>query len=184
MEYFDVVDENGIPTGEIVARNEAHANGIAHRTSHVWIMRKKDNRLQILLQKRCKDKDSYPGYYDISSAGHIPSGDDFAESAIRELKEELGVDISAEKLVDCGLIRIRFDEVFHGKEFHDRQVARVYLLFLDMEENEFIVQKEEIDCVNWMDFEECKNAVKENTIPNCILIEELNMLEENISREL
>ena len=180
MEYFDVVDENGKPTGEIVERKEAHAKGIAHRTSHVWIMRKKDDRLQILLQKRCEDKDSYPGCYDISSAGHIHHGDDYAISAIRELKEELGVEISPDELIDCGLIRTRFDEVFHGKEFHDKQVAQVYLLWLDREEEDFIVQKEEIDCVTWMDFEECKQAVRENSIPNCIIIEELKMLEKHI----
>jgi 8-oxo-dGTP pyrophosphatase MutT (NUDIX family) len=33
---------------------------------------------------------------DVSSAGHIPVGIDFVESAIRELKEELGVSASAD----------------------------------------------------------------------------------------
>ena len=179
MEYFDVVDENGKPTGEIVERKEAHAKGIKHRTSHVWIMRKKDNKMQILLQKRCESKDSFPGCYDISSAGHIHHGDDFRTSAIRELKEELGVDIAPEKLIDCGLIRIHFDEVFYGKEFIDNQVSQVYLLWLDREESEFVVQKEEIDSVKWMDFEECKKAVVENTIPNFIILDELKMLEEH-----
>ena len=90
------------------------------------------------------------------------------------------MEISPEELIDCGLIRTRFDEVFHGKEFHDKQVAQVYLLWLDREEEDFIVQKEEIDCVTWMDFEECKQAVRENRIPNCIIIEELKMLEKHI----
>ena len=35
MEYFDIVDENGNPTGEIVSRDEAHDKGIRHRTAHV-----------------------------------------------------------------------------------------------------------------------------------------------------
>ena len=84
MELFDVVDENGMPTGEIIERSEAHRLGKPHRTSHVWIVRKKGERVEILLQKRCEQKDSYPGCYDISSAGHIPAGDDFEESALRE----------------------------------------------------------------------------------------------------
>ena len=53
-------------------------------------------------------------------------------------------------------------------------------MWLDREEEDFIVQKEEIDCVTWMDFEECKQAVRENSIPNCIIIEELKMLEKHI----
>ena len=47
----------------------------------------------VLLQKRSENKDSFPGSYDISSAGHIPSGVDFLESALRELEEELGIPV-------------------------------------------------------------------------------------------
>ena len=54
MELFDVVDENGMPTGEIIERSEAHRLGKPHRTSHVWIVRKKGERVEILLQKRCE----------------------------------------------------------------------------------------------------------------------------------
>ena len=43
MEYLDIVDENGIPSGETVSREEAHRLGVQHRTSHVWIVRKTDN---------------------------------------------------------------------------------------------------------------------------------------------
>lgn len=182
MEYFDVVDNNGKPTGEIVERREAHIKGIAHRTSHIWIVRKKGNKIEILLQKRCMSKDSYPGCYDISSAGHIMQGDDFLSSAIRELREELGVDIAEQELLDCGLLRVRFDEIFHGEEFHDKQVARVYLLWLDKEPAEFSIQKEEIDEVRWIEFEECKAAVRNKTIPNCIFLEELEMLEEHLHK--
>ena len=43
------------------------------------------------MQKRSADKDSFPGVYDVSSAGHLPAGEDFRKSAVRELKEELGI---------------------------------------------------------------------------------------------
>ena len=85
MEILDVVDERGVPTGEKVERSAAHEKGIRHRTSHVWIVRYKERRLQVLLQKRSENKDSYPGCYDISSAGHIPAGIDFVPSAAMTL---------------------------------------------------------------------------------------------------
>jgi isopentenyldiphosphate isomerase len=53
----------------------------------------------------------------------------------------------------------------------------VFLLWLDREAADFTVQKEEIDSVRWMDFEECKKAVEQHSIPNCIDMEELLMLE-------
>lgn len=73
-EYLDVIDDNGNLTGEMVAREVAHRDGIRHRTSHLWLLRKKDGALQILLQKRSADKPSFPNCYVISSAGHIPAG--------------------------------------------------------------------------------------------------------------
>ena len=88
MEWLDIVDENGVPTGQVVSRQEAHRLGLRHRTSHVWIVRRREGNLQVLLQKRSEEKDSYPGCYDISSAGHIPAGADFVPSALRELKED------------------------------------------------------------------------------------------------
>lgn len=180
MEYFDVVDDLGNPTGVTVDRERAHAEGIPHRTAHVWIVRRKNDKVQILLQKRCENKDSFPGCYDISSAGHIPAGVEYIDSAIRELKEELGVDIRPEALVYCGVKNIVFDSVFHDKEFHDKQISKVFMLWLDMEEDEFTIQQEEIEEVKWMDFQECKIAVRDNTIPNCILLDELEMLEPHL----
>ena len=69
MEILDIVDDNGIPTGKTVERKTAHREGIQHRTAHLWIARKKGGNIELLLQKRCMEKDSFPGCYDISSAG-------------------------------------------------------------------------------------------------------------------
>ena len=90
MELLDLVDENGVPTGEVKERELVHRDGDRHRTSHVWLFRQRNGRWQVLLQKRSEQKDSHPGCYDISSAGHIPAGVDWVSSALRELEEELG----------------------------------------------------------------------------------------------
>ena len=102
MEYIDIVDEQGNPTGEKVERSIAHSQGIRHRTAHIWIIREKEGRVQILLQKRSQNKDSFPGKFDTSSAGHIQAGDEPLESALRELKEELGISAVPEQLHFAG----------------------------------------------------------------------------------
>ena len=122
MEILDICDELGNPTGKTVERKIAHQQGILHRTAHVWILRKKENKIQILLQKRSEQKDSFPGCYDISSAGHIPAGDNYGQSAVRELKEELGIVVRESELIDCGNRRFHFEEIFHGRLFKDNQV--------------------------------------------------------------
>lgn len=176
QEFFDIVDKSGNPTGDIVERKIAHRDGIRHRTSHVWILRRKESKVQILLQMRCKDKDAYPGCYDISSAGHIPAGSGFVESARRELSEELGVEASSQDLIEVGYRNIDIDENFHGKPFHDRQYSKIFVLWLDQEEDDFTVQEEEIDFVKWFDFDICYNNVIENKFNHCILQEELDIV--------
>lgn len=177
MEILDIVDDNGIPTGKTVDRVTAHREGIQHRTAHLWIARRRDGQIELLLQKRCMEKDSFPGCYDISSAGHIPAGMDYIPSALRELREELGVTAQAEDLTPCGLKRVTVTNEFHEHPYVDRQVCNVYLMWLDRPAEEFVVQKEEIESVMWMEYQAVRKAVTENTIPNCIDIEELDMIE-------
>lgn len=180
MEYLDVVDENGIPTGKVVERGQAHREGILHHTSHVWVVRYHQGSVQILLQKRSENKDSFPGCYDISSAGHIPAGAGYEESAIRELGEELGLYVEPGELIDCGFHKSSAQEYFHGEPFRNCEISKVFLLWRDIEESDFVIQEEEVDRVLWLDFDNCVDMVKNNTIPNCIDIHELEMLREHL----
>lgn len=176
-ELLDVVDESGEPTGQTVERTCAHAYGIRHRTSHVWIYKIEEDRPKLLLQKRCSEKDSFPGCYDISSAGHIPAGDGYEVSAVRELWEELGVRVPMEALIPCGYQSIDWDAEFHGIPYHDRQVTKIFLLRLDgYREADFTPQESEVESVRFMDWEECLQAVAKNEIPHCISLSELAKL--------
>ncbi len=184
MEWLDVVDKNGEPTGEIVERSKAHREGIWHRTSHVWMVRKKDHRIEVLVQKRSADKDAYPGCYDTSSAGHIPVGCSYEESAIRELKEELGVTAREEDLHLCGRRTVYHDEVFYGQPFIDRQISNVYVIWFDREAEDFHIQEEELESVRWMELGECIRMVEEQTEKNCIAPEEIKMVERFVKNSL
>ena len=177
MEYLDEVNENGEPTGRTVERETAHSNGVRHRTAHVWIIRQCGGKIQVLLQKRSKTKDSYPGCYDISSAGHIPAGSDYKESAIRELKEELGVTASPDDLIYCGQRKFLVNTSFNGKKFIDNQVSNVYALVSD-DESAFTPDKVEVESVSWFDFDECLQNVRNNLFSHCIFEEELLMLKD------
>lgn len=178
MEIIDIVDEFGEPTGETVDRVVAHAQGIRHRTSHVWLMRNRGGGTEILLQKRSDDKDSFPGCFDISSAGHIPAGVGFKASAIRELKEELGLDAREEELVFVGDLQINFAVPFYGKPFVDNQYSRVFYILRDIEPEEMTLQKEEVSGVIWIPLAEVKNRIDDPSFKHCLLADEVNMLPE------
>ena len=57
----------------ILYRSAVHRDGDYHRAVHVWIFA--ESTQQLLLQKRADCKDSWPGLWDISSAGHVSAGD-------------------------------------------------------------------------------------------------------------
>lgn len=67
-ELIDVLDENGVKTGEILPRDDIHKKGLWHRSIVVAIINDKN---EILLQQRSKDKEKNAGMWDISVAGHI-----------------------------------------------------------------------------------------------------------------
>lgn len=157
-EIFDVVDENGKPIGKTVTRAQAHAEGIKHRTAHIWVYRKNGDRTEVLLQKRALNKDSFPGRYDTSSAGHIQAGDEPLESAIRELSEELGIKADPTDLHFAGTFLIQYESEFHGKPFKDNEIAFVYVYDGRVDIDKLTIQKEELDCVEWFDLEKVYEA--------------------------
>lgn len=168
MEYFDIVDENGEPTGEKVSRETAHREGIRHRTAHVWIVRKKDRGYDILLQKRSMDKDSFPGLYDTSSAGHIPAGDEPLDSALRELKEELGIQAEASQLAYAGMFHGQYAKEFHGRIFRDNEIVRVYVYQEPVDINQLSLQKSELDEVRWFCLDEVWNEIQHSRERFCM----------------
>lgn len=178
MEIFDIVDENGNPTGETVERSFAHANGIRHRTAHIWVARKTAGRWQVLLQKRAMTKDSFPGRYDTSSAGHIVAGDEPLVSALRELKEELGIAAAPEKLDFAGTFRVQYEKEFHDKLFKDNEVAFVYMYLEKVDIDKLDIQEEELECVEWFDLEDTYNECLAHNRKFCVPLRGLEIARE------
>ncbi len=90
-EVFDVVNEQD----EVIDRKcraEVHARGLLHRAIHVLVF---NSRGEIFLQKRSMKKDRQPGVWDSSCSGHVDSGEDYDETAVRELQEEIGLKLDA-----------------------------------------------------------------------------------------
>ena len=71
------------------------------------------------------------------------------------------------------------ENIFHDKLFKDNQITKVYKLKLnDLDINTLNLQKEEVESVVWIDFNQCIEGVKNNTINHCIYLEELLMLKD------
>jgi isopentenyldiphosphate isomerase len=88
-EIFDVVDERDQVIMQ-VPRSEVHRRGLRHRAVHVLVF---NDRGQVFLQKRSMLKDCFPGAWDSSASGHLDCGEEYDACALREVKEELGVEL-------------------------------------------------------------------------------------------
>ncbi len=182
MEYLDICDENGFPAGKTIDRETAHREGILHRTAHVWVVREKEGKTQILLQKRSMEKDSFPGLYDTSSAGHVPAGEEPLPSAVREFSEELGIRAEESELGYAGQFRIRFEKVFHGKVFRENEIARVYVYGRPVDNETLTLQESEVDEVRWFDLREVEEEIRVSRERFCVPAESLKLLREYLER--
>ena len=183
MEYLDICTEDGLPTGKTVSRDEAHRKGLMHRTAHVWIVREKAGGYDILLQKRSMEKESFPGMYDTSSAGHIPAGEEPLPSALRELKEELGISAEPEDLAFAGMFRIRYEKTFHGRLFRDNEVTWVYVYFAPVEASALTLQAAEVDEARWFDLETVWTEIQTSRDRFCVPKAGLSLLREHLKNK-
>ena len=93
-EIFDVVDEADEIIGQ-ATRTEVHRRKLRHRAVHVFVFNADGH---LFIQKRSRNKDSFPGRQDSSASGHLSSGEDYDACAVREIAEELGLTIVANDL--------------------------------------------------------------------------------------
>ena len=85
-ELVDILNEDGSYTGRQEMKSVAHKKGLFHPTIHVWLYTRNG---QLLIQKRGKNKKSFPLLWDVSVAGHIGAGEEIIPSALREIEEEI-----------------------------------------------------------------------------------------------
>ena len=83
---------NGVPKqGEGLARKDLTKDTIV-AAAHVWLWRRSSNGgCDILLQRRADQVKNWPGYWDISAAGHVSYGETPLDAALREAQEEIGI---------------------------------------------------------------------------------------------
>ena len=145
-EYLDVLDSTGQPTGERRHRRSVHALGLPHAAVHIWLvnsfaahitsnsndthtrMCNHDRRDEVLMQRRAMTKIAFPGRWDISAAGHVAAGETAADTAQREVCEELGV---ADLPAPAWLCAAVCTAVLNGGTHREHEFVQVYGIFVD-----------------------------------------------------
>ncbi|MCT4612097.1 MAG: NUDIX domain-containing protein [Clostridia bacterium] len=153
MEYVDILNENGILTGEVLPKKEAHRLGLWHKAVHIFIVNNND---ELLIQKRASDKDFYPNVWDLSAAGHISADETSLISAIREIEEEIGISVKEEELKY--LFTIREEHIY--EDINNKEFLDVFFIKKNIDSNNLKLQVEEVADAKFISIEEFETLVK------------------------
>jgi 8-oxo-dGTP pyrophosphatase MutT (NUDIX family) len=107
-ELIFCVDENNNPIKPQL-KTYAHEKGIWHRNSHIWVH---DGQGKILCHQRSAVVPTNPLRWEPFFGGHNAPNATPLETAITELHEETGLEVSSEALTFIQLYKY-----FHGHEF-------------------------------------------------------------------
>ena len=149
MELVDVLNKQKELTGKTVDKHEV-PEGFYRLSVHIWIIN--DNG-DLLLQQRLSTAHKFPNAWS-NTGGAVQAGESSIEGAIRELKEELGIDVSKEELE------------FIASYKRPKDYADVWLLNKNIDIDDITIAEDEVQNVKWatmQEFEEMlanKKAVK------------------------
>ena len=149
MELLDIVDEQGNFTGQVMEREKAHDLNLLHWEIAVFFVN--DNK-ELLLQKRSPNKRFSPNKWGLC-AGHVDSGETPEKTALREIKEELGIKLSP------GDLRILEERDVLKLESNSRLTRMYYVIY---NKNDFTIQTEELSEVKWFNIDEVIDRIKNN----------------------
>ena len=96
MEIWDGYKEDGTLAGRDLIRGKDIPRGLFHLVCEV-IVRHKDGTY--LLMQRDWKKENYPGLYEASASGSALKGEVPIDAALRELKEETGIESNELKFI-------------------------------------------------------------------------------------
>ena len=154
MELLDIVDENNNLTGEFIDREIVHSEGLLHREVGVIVLNENN---EMLLEKRSLTKKQSPGKWALC-AGHIEAGDTPENAILREVKEEIGIDITKNDLEFLDVFRR--DKKFDNGQ-HNNTYIYIYIYKTNKKVEDYIIQIEELSEVKYFPIKDIEKALEE-----------------------
>ncbi|WP_456278928.1 NUDIX hydrolase [Bacillus sp. AK128] len=138
QEQLKIFDDNRNHIG-VASRSDVHKNGYWHEAFHCWFISNEQGIDYIYLQLRSKNKKDYPNLLDITAAGHLLA-EETVQDGVREIKEEIGIDLAFEDLVQLGVI----EYCVIKDNFIDKELANVFIYMSEGTLDDFTLQVEEV----------------------------------------
>ena len=112
MELWDLYTEERRLTGKTHIRGEELPDGLYHLVVHIWI---KNSEVKYLISQRSADRPTLPLMWECVG-GFVLQGENSRQGAIREVKEEVGVDLTG---CEGGTVFSQVRKTVNGRRFND-----------------------------------------------------------------
>ncbi len=162
-EKIDVLDARGLMTGEVAWKSEAHRLGLWHQCFHCWIASPEtpSGGPYLFVQRRAAGKETWPDRLDVTVGGHLGAGEEALDGGLREIGEELGLQVAPEDLILLGTRRAEL-KIPAGI---DREFQEVFLLVRSLSPVDLRLQEEEVAAVARLRLDEVEALCGGSEIP-------------------
>jgi isopentenyldiphosphate isomerase len=152
-ELVDVIDDAGRTIG-VTTRARIRAERVPHRCTYVLVL---NSHGELFIHLRTPTKDLFPSHWDACIGGVLTAGESYADGVRREVREELGVDVTP-----CELFPFRYAD--------DRTIVHGMVYRLD-HDGPFRLQPEEIVRGEFVTLEEAaRRAEREAFCPDGLAV--------------
>lgn len=152
-ELIDIYDREGQPTGETIQREGAFLREGQYMLYVLALIQDASGRY--LITRRALDKHWAPGAWEVPGGG-VLAGESSAEAVVREVGEEVGLDVSHEALVPVW----RYENVDLPRG--DNYLVDIYHFHLDIDVNDVTLQRSEAIGFRFAAWEEIEALADEN----------------------
>ena len=150
QELIEIIDEiTGLPSGKILPRHEVISNGHWCRTTDIFVL---NSEGKVLCHQRSLNKERKPGVWSTHFGGHVCDGETYKSNALKELEEELGLQVPYARLIPWRTTKNLSANLF----------VRQYMTVFDGDITKLNIQKEEVEQVQWFTVEEILRLTKTN----------------------
>jgi isopentenyldiphosphate isomerase len=123
----------------VATRKDIHRFGYWHETFNCWFISKENETDYLYLQLRSNIKKDYPNLLDTTVAGHLLVNET-VQDGVREITEEIGIDISFQELIPLGIIA----HCIVSEDIIDKEIANIFLYKSEKSFDNFTLQEEEV----------------------------------------
>ena len=143
MELLEIYNNEGKPTGRVIQRGDKSVTFLDNEHIAVGVIFIENSKGEFLFQKTSKEK----GGKFSSTGGHITYGETPITSIVREVKEELGIDIDENEIVELGYL------------LYDMPIRFIFYIKKDIDLKDIVLQEEEVEYVEYMSVDKIKKLI-------------------------